>query len=72
MAVSDAPVFTVLSVCTGNICRSPLSEQLLRTALGDDLSPRGGALFAFRSAESRPVTATRWTRTRLGCPPSTG
>ncbi|KQQ03914.1 MULTISPECIES: arsenate reductase/protein-tyrosine-phosphatase family protein [unclassified Rathayibacter] len=50
VVTSDAPVFTVLSVCTGNICRSPLSEQLFRSALGADLSPRGGALFGFRSA----------------------
>ena len=25
--------FTVLTVCTGNVCRSPLAEQLLRAAL---------------------------------------
>ncbi|MEV0645562.1 phosphotyrosine protein phosphatase [Phytomonospora sp. NPDC050363] len=34
------PPFTVLSVCMGNICRSPMSERLLvlrlREALGDD------------------------------------
>ena len=33
-------VFTVLHVCTGNICRSPIAEHLtregLRTRLGDD------------------------------------
>ena len=27
--------FTILTVCTGNICRSPLAEQLLRARLGD-------------------------------------
>ncbi|MWV49225.1 low molecular weight phosphatase family protein [Rathayibacter sp. VKM Ac-2803] len=47
---AGAPVFTILSVCTGNICRSPMSEQLLRAALGAEESPRGGPLFAFRSA----------------------
>ena len=26
--------FTILTVCTGNICRSPLAEQLLRAGLG--------------------------------------
>ncbi|KQV25461.1 low molecular weight phosphatase family protein [Yonghaparkia sp. Root332] len=26
--------FTILTVCTGNICRSPLAEQLLRSGLG--------------------------------------
>ena len=27
--------FHILTVCTGNICRSPLAEQLLRSALGE-------------------------------------
>lgn len=27
--------FTILTVCTGNICRSPLAEQLLAVGLGD-------------------------------------
>lgn len=27
--------FTILTVCTGNICRSPLAEQLLARRLGD-------------------------------------
>lgn len=27
--------FTILTVCTGNICRSPLAEQLLRVGLAD-------------------------------------
>jgi protein-tyrosine phosphatase len=27
--------FNILTVCTGNICRSPLAEQLLRTGLAD-------------------------------------
>ena len=28
-------MFEILTVCTGNICRSPLAEQLLRTRLSD-------------------------------------
>lgn len=28
------PLFTILCVCTGNICRSPVAERLLSTALG--------------------------------------
>lgn len=31
-------MFEILTVCTGNICRSPLAEVLLRTRL-DDLDP---------------------------------
>lgn len=27
--------FTILTVCTGNICRSPMAEQLLRAGLAD-------------------------------------
>ena len=49
-AASTAPVFTVLAVCTGNICRSPLAEQLLRAELGDLTGTAGAPLLAFRSA----------------------
>ncbi|WP_281357280.1 low molecular weight phosphatase family protein [Rathayibacter agropyri] len=49
-AGSVAPVFTVLSVCTGNICRSPMAEQLLRASLADVTSAAGTPLFAFTSA----------------------
>ncbi|KZX21429.1 hypothetical protein [Rathayibacter tanaceti] len=52
-AASESPVFTVLSVCTGNICRSPMSEQLLRASLAEATSPEGGPLFAFTSAGVR-------------------
>lgn len=34
--VPVAPPFTVLTVCTGNICRSPAVERLLAAALGPD------------------------------------
>lgn len=30
---SVAPTIQILTVCTGNVCRSPLAEQLLRTRL---------------------------------------
>ena len=30
--------FRILTVCTGNICRSPLAERLLQAALGDSLT----------------------------------
>ncbi|MDO5743581.1 MAG: low molecular weight protein-tyrosine-phosphatase [Micrococcaceae bacterium] len=28
-------MFRIMTVCTGNICRSPMAEYMLRTALGD-------------------------------------
>ncbi len=39
------PPFTVLHVCMGNICRSPMAERLLTKAVGDRVSalvPAGG------------------------------
>lgn len=35
MADDDARVFSILVVCTANICRSPLAEHLLRRALAE-------------------------------------
>jgi protein-tyrosine phosphatase len=32
-ARSTNPTFTILTVCTGNICRSPMAEQYLRSGL---------------------------------------
>lgn len=36
---SGSAPFTVLMVCTGNICRSPLAEQLLRARLNESRVP---------------------------------
>ncbi|SNS73305.1 protein-tyrosine phosphatase [Geodermatophilus pulveris] len=33
-APGDGPPFVVLAVCTGNVCRSPVAELLLRAGLG--------------------------------------
>ena len=33
----SAPVFRVLHVCTGNICRSPMAEHLMRAGLAERL-----------------------------------
>ena len=36
--------FTVLHVCMGNICRSPMAERLLRLRLADRLGPAAADL----------------------------
>ncbi|MFB9235446.1 phosphotyrosine protein phosphatase [Plantactinospora siamensis] len=37
------PPFTVLHVCMGNICRSPMAERLLTQAVRERLTRRGGS-----------------------------
>jgi protein-tyrosine phosphatase len=39
----DPTLFRVLHVCTGNICRSPVGEQLMRAGLRERLGERAGA-----------------------------
>src|SRR5919107_4507115 len=41
---SPEPVFTVLLVCTGNICRSALAERLGRAYLDEVLGPDAGTV----------------------------
>lgn len=48
-------MFEILTVCTGNICRSPLAEQLLRVRL----EPLGGTV---RSAGTMGLDAAEMTR----------
>jgi protein-tyrosine phosphatase len=36
---TNPPTFTILVVCSGNICRSPLAEQLLRARLASAPEP---------------------------------
>jgi protein-tyrosine phosphatase len=48
-------VFQILTVCTGNICRSPLAEQLLRLNLGGSSSSVTSAgTYGFDSAPMTP------------------
>ncbi|MEO8908074.1 MAG: low molecular weight phosphatase family protein [Microbacteriaceae bacterium] len=35
----QASAFTILTVCSGNICRSPIAQQLLRAQLADAATP---------------------------------
>jgi len=48
VAESSPPVLRVLMVCTGNICRSPMAEALLRARMDTDR-------MRVRSAGTRPV-----------------
>ncbi|UOY00218.1 arsenate reductase/protein-tyrosine-phosphatase family protein [Blastococcus sp. PRF04-17] len=41
---SSGPAFTVLIVCTGNICRSAMAEQLGRAYLAEQLGGHTGAI----------------------------
>jgi protein-tyrosine phosphatase len=41
---SDQPTFTVLLVCTGNVCRSALAERLGRAYLREALGPHADAI----------------------------
>ena len=59
MAV-DRPAFSIMFVCTGNQCRSPMAERLARLAIGRHLGP-DAARFKVSSAgtgmyEGRPMT----------------
>ncbi|MFC7404628.1 low molecular weight phosphatase family protein [Georgenia alba] len=38
MSYRSGEKFTILTVCTGNICRSPAAERLFRSAFGDEVS----------------------------------
>jgi protein-tyrosine phosphatase len=55
-APNDEPPFTVLIVCTGNICRSPIAEQLLRARL-----EAFGATISISSAGTTAVSGQQMT-----------
>jgi len=52
----------VLVVCTGNICRSPLAERLLRTRLGDLVSVRSAGTHGLDAWEMEPNAAAELER----------
>ncbi|GAB3222117.1 low molecular weight phosphatase family protein [Glycomyces halotolerans] len=43
--------FTVLHVCTGNICRSPISERILDGLTGDDVLNHGAGTSSYHQGE---------------------
>jgi protein-tyrosine phosphatase len=48
----NAVPFSVLHVCTGNICRSPMSERILDGLTGDDVFNHGAGISAFHEGEN--------------------
>jgi protein-tyrosine phosphatase len=73
--VSDEP-FHILLVCTGNICRSPLAERLLRVGLAAGLGPAAADSYHVSSAGTRAWEGSPMDRTaarelrRLGGDPA--
>lgn len=43
--------FSVLHVCTGNICRSPMSERILDGLTGEDVCNHGAGISAFHEGD---------------------
>lgn len=68
--------FTILHVCIGNICRSPMAERLLHLALRDQVGDRVDELYLSHGAgtgswhvgEAMNPPAARQLRTRGGDP----
>ncbi|GAA2527065.1 MBL fold metallo-hydrolase [Rarobacter incanus] len=50
--------FTILTVCTGNVCRSPLAEMLLRAWAGGLPAPLAAAVSVRSAGTQAPVGAT--------------
>ena len=49
--------FSVLHVCTGNICRSPMSERILDGLTGADVFNHGAGISAFHDGEGMHATS---------------
>ncbi|WP_248705004.1 low molecular weight phosphatase family protein [Curtobacterium sp. MWU13-2055] len=63
------PTFTILTVCTGNICRSPLAEQYLRAGLaGLDHVELGSAGTMASDGDRMPTQAQSLSRAYGGVP----
>jgi protein-tyrosine phosphatase len=49
--------FSVLHVCTGNICRSPMSERILAGLTGEDVFNHGAGISAYHDGEGMHATS---------------
>ncbi|WP_026922403.1 arsenate reductase/protein-tyrosine-phosphatase family protein [Glycomyces arizonensis] len=52
-------VFSVLHVCTGNICRSPMSERILDGLTGDDVFNHGAGISSYHEGDPMEPNAAR-------------
>ena len=44
--MTESSTFTILCVCTGNVCRSPVAERLLAAALGPSVTVASAGTYA--------------------------
>ena len=56
--------FTVLHVCMGNICRSPMAERLFMRALGDHIYSHSAGTGGWHEGEEMNPPAARQVRAR--------
>ena len=58
------PPFTILHVCMGNICRSPMAERLFVQALGDQVYSHSAGTGGWHEGEEMNPPAARQVRAR--------
>lgn len=66
MSTEPGPVYTILCVCTGNVCRSPAAERLLAARLGPDVRVRSAGTLGLVGRAIEPPMAAHLTA--LGVP----
>jgi len=59
VAMSSAPKLTVLFVCIGNACRSPMAECVARQRASDVMEPSSAGLYALGRIAARTEDALR-------------
>lgn len=52
-------VFSVLHVCTGNICRSPMSERILDGLTGEEVYNHGAGISSYHEGDSMSADSAR-------------
>lgn len=52
-------VFSVLHVCTGNICRSPMSERILDGLTGEEVYNHGAGISSYHEGDAMSADSAR-------------